>query len=240
MNVTPKDLLDAGVHFGHQTKRWNPRSKPYVFDHRQGITIIDLGKTHELLQKAYSFLEETVAGGGNAGFHFGPARALAGRASLLSTAQRSSFYLYPYHGLEFRACAQQAASTQRDCAGPPRRMCVWLRTRLAASMFSPGRAQGYFSQGKGTITLILWFSHWWNSFWCLRRDDGSVNSFTQPPMPHVYLMPRWTPLMCRWRSRAIPNPRFLPPASAGPARALASGPQPATCACVQKWRAGGC
>ena len=65
MNVSPKDLLDAGVHFGHQTRRWNPRSKPYVFDHRQGITIIDLGKTHELLQKAYSFLEETVAGGGN-------------------------------------------------------------------------------------------------------------------------------------------------------------------------------
>jgi small subunit ribosomal protein S2 len=65
MNVSPKDLLDAGVHFGHQTRRWNPRSKPYIFDHRQGITIIDLGKTHELLQKAYSFLEETVAGGGN-------------------------------------------------------------------------------------------------------------------------------------------------------------------------------
>lgn len=65
MNVSAKDLLDAGVHFGHQTKRWNPRSKPYVFDHRQGISIIDLGKTHELLQKAYSFIEETVANGGN-------------------------------------------------------------------------------------------------------------------------------------------------------------------------------
>lgn len=65
MNVTPKDLLDAGVHFGHQTKRWNPRSKPYVFDHRQGITIIDLGKTHELLQKAYTFVEDKVASGGN-------------------------------------------------------------------------------------------------------------------------------------------------------------------------------
>jgi small subunit ribosomal protein S2 len=65
MNVTPKDLLDAGVHFGHQTKRWNPRSKPYVFDHRQGITIIDLGKTHEALTKAYTFLEDTVANGGN-------------------------------------------------------------------------------------------------------------------------------------------------------------------------------
>ncbi|MBC8011613.1 MAG: 30S ribosomal protein S2, partial [Burkholderiales bacterium] len=65
MQVTARDLLDAGVHFGHQTKRWNPRSKPYVFDHRQGITIIDLGKTHELLAKAFSFIEDKVASGGN-------------------------------------------------------------------------------------------------------------------------------------------------------------------------------
>jgi small subunit ribosomal protein S2 len=65
MNVTVKDLLDAGVHFGHQTKRWNPRSKPYVFDHRQGITIIDLGKTHDLLAKAYAYIEDTVGNGGN-------------------------------------------------------------------------------------------------------------------------------------------------------------------------------
>jgi len=65
MQVTPKDLLDAGVHFGHQTKRWNPRSKPFVFDHRQGISIIDLGKTHDHLAKAYSFIEDKVASGGN-------------------------------------------------------------------------------------------------------------------------------------------------------------------------------
>ncbi len=65
MNVSPKDLLDAGVHFGHQTKRWNPRSKPFVFDHRQGISIIDLGKTHAALEKACAFLEDTVANGGN-------------------------------------------------------------------------------------------------------------------------------------------------------------------------------
>ena len=64
-SVTVKDLLDAGVHFGHQTKRWNPRSKPYIFDHRQGITIIDLGKTHTALEKACAFVEETVANGGN-------------------------------------------------------------------------------------------------------------------------------------------------------------------------------
>ncbi len=65
ISITPKDLLDAGVHFGHQTKRWNPRSKPFVFDHRQGITIIDLTKTHEALEKACAFIEDTVANGNN-------------------------------------------------------------------------------------------------------------------------------------------------------------------------------
>lgn len=63
MNVTPKDLLDAGVHLGHQTKRWNPRSKPYVFGHRQGITIIDLEKTHAALEQAVTFIENLVARG---------------------------------------------------------------------------------------------------------------------------------------------------------------------------------
>jgi small subunit ribosomal protein S2 len=65
ISITPKDLLDAGVHFGHQTKRWNPRSKPFIFDHRQGVTIIDLAKTHEALEKACAFVENTVANGGN-------------------------------------------------------------------------------------------------------------------------------------------------------------------------------
>ena len=65
LTITPKDLLDAGVHFGHQTKRWNPRSKPFVFDHRQGISIIDLGKTHAALENAVNFIENVVANGGN-------------------------------------------------------------------------------------------------------------------------------------------------------------------------------
>jgi small subunit ribosomal protein S2 len=63
MNLTPKDLLDAGVHLGHQTKRWNPRSKPYVYGHRQGITIIDLEKTHAALGKACAFIENLIASG---------------------------------------------------------------------------------------------------------------------------------------------------------------------------------
>jgi small subunit ribosomal protein S2 len=65
ISITPKDLLDAGVHFGHQTKRWNPRSKPFIFDHRQGVTIIDLAKTFENLEKACAFIENAVANGGN-------------------------------------------------------------------------------------------------------------------------------------------------------------------------------
>lgn len=65
ITTTVHDLLDAGVHFGHQTKRWNPRSKPFVFDHRQGITIIDLGKTYALLETACEAVTELVANGGN-------------------------------------------------------------------------------------------------------------------------------------------------------------------------------
>lgn len=65
ISITVRDLLDAGVHFGHQTKRWNPRSKPFVFDHRQGVTIIDLGKTFANLEKACDYLTDMVANGGN-------------------------------------------------------------------------------------------------------------------------------------------------------------------------------
>ena len=63
MNITVKDLLDAGVHFGHQTRRWNPRSRPYIFDHRNGVSIIDLEKTHACLAAAAAFIEDTAAKG---------------------------------------------------------------------------------------------------------------------------------------------------------------------------------
>lgn len=63
MNITVKDLLDAGVHFGHQTRRWNPRSRPYIFDHRNGVSIIDLEKTHACLAAAAAFVEDIAAKG---------------------------------------------------------------------------------------------------------------------------------------------------------------------------------
>ena len=63
MNITIKDLLDAGVHFGHQLRRFNPKSKKFVFANRHGISVIDLEKTYARLEAAAKFVEETVAGG---------------------------------------------------------------------------------------------------------------------------------------------------------------------------------
>ncbi|MEX0326818.1 MAG: 30S ribosomal protein S2 [Puniceicoccaceae bacterium] len=65
MNITIKDLLDAGVHFGHQLRRFNPKSKKFVFANRHGISVIDLEKTYARLEAASKFVEETVAGGKN-------------------------------------------------------------------------------------------------------------------------------------------------------------------------------
>jgi small subunit ribosomal protein S2 len=61
--VTMKELLEAGVHFGHQTKRWNPKMKPYIFGARNGIYIIDLQRTVRMFKTAYDFIVNTVAEG---------------------------------------------------------------------------------------------------------------------------------------------------------------------------------
>jgi small subunit ribosomal protein S2 len=61
--ITMKELLEAGVHFGHQTKRWNPKMKPYIFGARNGIYIIDLQKTVRMFRTAYDFIVDTVAKG---------------------------------------------------------------------------------------------------------------------------------------------------------------------------------
>lgn len=61
--VTLKDMFDAGLHFGHQTKRWNPKMKGYIFDKRNGIHIIDLQQSVELLDEAAAFVRETVLAG---------------------------------------------------------------------------------------------------------------------------------------------------------------------------------
>ena len=61
--VSMKSLLEAGVHFGHQTRRWNPKMARYIFTERNGIYIIDLQKTVKKVEEAYSFLRETAAAG---------------------------------------------------------------------------------------------------------------------------------------------------------------------------------
>ena len=61
--ITLKDLFDAGLHFGHQTKRWNPKMKGYIFDKRNGIHIIDLAQTVGLLDDAAGFIRDTILAG---------------------------------------------------------------------------------------------------------------------------------------------------------------------------------
>ena len=63
--VSMKQLLEAGVHFGHQTRRWNPKMAPYIYTERNGIYIIDLQKTVKKLEEAYNFVREISANGGN-------------------------------------------------------------------------------------------------------------------------------------------------------------------------------
>jgi small subunit ribosomal protein S2 len=60
-NLTIKQLLEAGVHFGHQTKRWNPKMKPYIFGARNGIYIIDLQKTLKMFKEAFNFVKEVAS-----------------------------------------------------------------------------------------------------------------------------------------------------------------------------------
>ena len=62
--ISMKQLLEAGVHFGHQTRRWNPKMAPYIYTERNGIYIIDLQKTVGMVDTAYKAVEDIVADGG--------------------------------------------------------------------------------------------------------------------------------------------------------------------------------
>src|ERR1700730_12828254 len=62
--ISMKQLLEAGVHFGHQTRRWNPKMGRYIFTERNGIYIIDLQKTVKKVEEAYNFIRQLAANGG--------------------------------------------------------------------------------------------------------------------------------------------------------------------------------
>jgi small subunit ribosomal protein S2 len=92
--LTMKQLLEAGVHFGHQTKRWNPKMKPYIFGARNGIYIIDLQQTVKRFNEAYDFIRNTTAKGGKVLFvgtkrqAQGPIGDEAGRSGMSFVNQR--------------------------------------------------------------------------------------------------------------------------------------------------------
>ena len=95
--VSMKQLLEAGVHFGHQTRRWNPKMAPYIYTERNGIYIIDLQKTVKKLEEAYSFVRELAANGESILF-VGTKKAGSGRHQGRVRAGRSVFCQRPLAG----------------------------------------------------------------------------------------------------------------------------------------------
>lgn len=78
--VSMRQLLEAGVHFGHQTRRWNPKMKRFILNDRNGIYIIDLRKTVDDINRTYEFIKETVAHGGNV-LSLAPSARLSARSA---------------------------------------------------------------------------------------------------------------------------------------------------------------
>ena len=118
--VSMKQLLEAGVHFGHQTRRWNPKMAPYIFTERNGIYIIDLQKTVKKLDEAYNFVKSVAENGDTvlfvgtkkqagdsvkeeavrAGVHYVNARWLGGMMTNFKTIQRRIKRLEQLHQME--------------------------------------------------------------------------------------------------------------------------------------------
>ncbi|WP_019152759.1 30S ribosomal protein S2 [Robertmurraya massiliosenegalensis] len=87
--ISMKQLLEAGVHFGHQTRRWNPKMKKYIFTERNGIYIIDLQKTVKKVEEAYNWVKELAANGGTVLFVGTKKQA---QDSVKEEAERSGMY----------------------------------------------------------------------------------------------------------------------------------------------------
>ncbi|MBA7497860.1 30S ribosomal protein S2 [subsurface metagenome] len=94
--ISMKQLLEAGVHFGHQMRRWDPRMKPYIFTDRNNIYIIDLQQTVKLVEVAYSFIREISSDGGNVLFVGTKKQA---QDSIKNEAERCGMYYINYRWL---------------------------------------------------------------------------------------------------------------------------------------------
>jgi small subunit ribosomal protein S2 len=94
--VSMKQLLEAGVHFGHQVRRWDPRMKPYIFTQRNNIYIIDLQQTVKLIDKAYFFMRDIASKGGNVLFVGTKKQA---QESIKNEAERCNMFYVNYRWL---------------------------------------------------------------------------------------------------------------------------------------------
>ena len=94
--VTMRQMLEAGLHFGHQTRRWNPKMKPYIYGPRNGIYIVNLDVTMKLFRKAYSYMVDSVAGGGTVLF---VCTKKQGQAIIKEEAERCGMYFINHRWL---------------------------------------------------------------------------------------------------------------------------------------------
>jgi small subunit ribosomal protein S2 len=159
--VTVKDLLDAGLHFGHQTRRWNPKMKKYIFGKRNGIHIIDLNKSLAKLEEAVRFVSQTVADGKNVlfvgtkkqaqeitrdiatgcGQHFVTHRWLGGMLTNMTTIHGSIKRMREIEAMEKDGTMaamhkQEASKLRREFEKLSRNLCgVANMTRLPGAMF---------------------------------------------------------------------------------------------------------
>lgn len=94
--ITMRQMLEAGLHFGHQTRRWNPKMKPYIYGPRNGIYIVNLDVTMKLFRKAYSYIADVVADGGSVLF---VCTKRQGQSIIKEEAQRSGMYFINHRWL---------------------------------------------------------------------------------------------------------------------------------------------
>ncbi len=99
--ITMKELLEAGVHFGHQTKRWNPKMKEYIFGERNGIYIIDLQKTLKMFKEASKFVQDLAADG---------------RIVLFVGTKRQAQDAICRRGADVRGCSTSTSAGWADCS----------------------------------------------------------------------------------------------------------------------------
>ena len=131
--VTMKQLLESGVHFGHQTRRWNPKMKRYIFTERNGIYIIDLQQSLDYIDRAYEFIRETVAHGGTHLAHPGTTRDEPQPGSAAVRSSSTSWPVKPSWATPRSVLAEVKAGARAD---------VVSRSQTAPSTSRSGRAPG--------------------------------------------------------------------------------------------------